>query len=317
MGNFQSNTMNSLANEYTTAVTNIINTNVNNNTTACNSLNEMMIQLGITPSGNYCPLNIYGQTTIGQSSAQVCAISSSVVSNLNTTASNILSEAATQVATQNSQAYQQFLSTAFSDQSDRANFVTNLTTSIDTQITNESLTNCQAQSTNENLNEIYMCGNYYGPVDINQTLQMQVMANCLAQNLSGVTVNNESLQDILQSADQSLKSTQEGIFSFLDKFWKIILGVIIIIVIIGLIGIFVYFILGRSKSKTPTPTPMPSLIPPYGIPAPVSAPVSTPISAPVTAPISAPVTAPVTAPVSSSLYTSKYTTPLMYTSLPK
>lgn len=248
MGNFQSNTMQSLSSEVVNAITDVMN-NVNINSTS-NCTNVQNIDI------NTCPtFVVYGNLDVTETATTQCVLTATDFNSTNENISNILSQAVANVASQNSQAYQDFLSTAFSDQTNSVEFISQLTQQINTNITNDVVNNCiNSVSGSQNI-ELNLCGTIYGDVNANTNAQLLAVTNCVFNNLGSMTINNQSLQNIANTADQALLTKQSGFFSFLDKFWKIILGVIILLFILLIIGIAFYYFFLRPKGQKPPTIP--------------------------------------------------------------
>jgi hypothetical protein len=246
MGNFQSNVTQQAISDLTDIINQSTTTIVNNAVSQCNAINNATILLGSIPNGTLCPgPPITANVTVNQQAGVNCTLSSQNVNQITSQFQSAITSQAVQQAIQNSASIQQWLAAAVSAQISVADSETKIITHVTNYISNNVTNNCNNNANALNNGVVSVCGGYKGNIVLNQGVSVVAMTSCIYQTIIQAFTSDTVWNNVAQSADQKLSSTQEGIASI---FIYIIIG-IGILAIIGLIGGIIYAMINKGNKN--------------------------------------------------------------------
>ena len=247
MGSSQSSEVKQLTDITNKVMTNIVNTNTTKASATSNNKNTFKLVIGPKGSITNCNLKL-GQTINASQNLKVMA----KVSTVNELKS-MLSSAVDNAVSQNNQAVNGFLSTAFNNQKSNTDIKNILKNEINNNITNENLTECNAVIDNLNQGELEINGKWdcasMGPIEANQSVVSAQVVECFADALQQAVMSNQSIADAVNKAEQKNISENQGADSFIKAFTGPMMWVAIAIIAIVILAVPLFLFVFRVKSK--------------------------------------------------------------------
>ena len=245
MGVVQSNTVKQAYSELNHFITNNVNTIVDKATLNCIAGNEVKLNFG--NSGACVFVMEKGVVNVNNTAVSTCSLSSENITDIQESVKNSIKTLLEQFVKQGSQSTQDFLATAVSIQIQNATTTDEIINQIETSIKNNVSNFCDANVASTNRADITVCGQFSETtLNILNDAFVAGVASCVNKNITQAFIENDTLNKLVQEADQKLAAEQKGLGGFLQ--WLII-GLVIVGAILILVMLGYLFIKGQSGKK--------------------------------------------------------------------
>jgi hypothetical protein len=268
MGNTVSSTttLTQVLNDVNSNMTSIMQKQVSANSTTCSSNANVSLTFGSIIG---CGVNIAQTTSLN------CNLVSTFSNNSSTSLSTLMQQAAQQSAVAQATAVADVLSTSNVNTNTNENMSTYLSNLIQTNITSDTESYCQAQGTvNENLTlnvgTIDCTSNPNAGLNLSQNAQLQVVANCMTTQLQNIINSAQTYQSSSQTGSASSSGSASGASSFITAVGNAIssiigsvgsllsspaiLALVIVFILIGVVVLFYKLFGGGGSSGTTAPS---------------------------------------------------------------
>jgi len=252
MGNTvsSSTTLTEVMNDVNENLVSIMQKQVSANSTTCSTNNTITLNFG----------SIIGcSANIAQTSNLNCNLQSTFQTNSSTSLSTLMQQAAQQSAVAQATAAADVLSTSNVNSNTNENMSTYLTNLIQTNITSDTESYCQAQGTINNsltlnVGTIDCTSNPSAGLNLSQNAQLVVVGNCLTNQLQNIINSATTYQSSSQTGTASSSGSATGLAGVIDSIGNAISKIIssissvldspailIFVVVLILIGLVVLF----------------------------------------------------------------------------
>jgi len=229
------------------------------NKSNCNILNNIEIVAGQTSKGVACQYFVGGNFNVSQNANNVCQFTASGLAQTQANATQDIRNTLQQIADSNNKSVQQFLSlAAHNTQDTNIDTKSEVINTIANSISIEDINQCISNATITQNQKLYLCGIFYGDVNLSQNAVQKSIAACNSQLINNAIVNNKALNDIAQKVISTQDSQQQGVFSpilalldTLNNLFSQLKGFAYAAILIGIailiIALVIFLIFGPAK----------------------------------------------------------------------
>jgi hypothetical protein len=244
MGSSQSSQLKTISNLLNQSVTKIINTNKVTNGTFNTNTNTFTLSIGRYGVLNCKNIDLSQSIT----SSQKVVLSNTI--NNKVDLQNILKGAVSDVIAQKNDSVNSFLSTAFTNQSNSTDIEKNIKNIIETNITDENVTECNSILDNANKGIIIVdgqlnCDNLKNP----QEIISEQFVNAIVNAGSDALLKNTEIANAVNKIEQNNSNTNKGPLDFLTSGSGSLLYIIVGIIVIIIICVIIYYFYRKNQEN--------------------------------------------------------------------